>query len=127
MATILTTGTGAARWISREPGCGRLSCLLTGPSAGDDDDDLNGSSTEGENIEDYFETLTGMFVGGAISTASAGVIPRLITTDGKASEAIINYFEAGTASASLDQCDNGDNLSTLKWWVTFEGTPKNSA
>jgi len=127
LATILTTGTGEARWISRGAGIGRLSCLITGPSAGNADDDLNGSSTEAENIEYYFDTLTGMFVGGAISAASAGVIPRLITTDGDASAAIINYFEAGTASASLDQCDAGDNLSTLKWWVTFEGIPKNSA
>jgi len=127
MPTIPITGTGAARWISQEPGSGRLSFLMTGPSAGNADDDFNGSSTEAQNLEYYFETVTGMFVGGVSAVAAGGVIPVLVSSDGDASAAIVNYFEAGTASASLDQCDAGDNLSTLKWWVTVEGTPKNSA
>ena len=127
MATIPITGTGTAFWVAKGAGYGRLSFLLTGPTAGDADDDLNASATAAENIEDYFDTITGMFVGGAATAASGGVIPVLITADGDASAAIVNYFEAGTASASLDQCDNADDLSTMGWWVTVEGTPAGSA
>jgi hypothetical protein len=119
--------TGDAFWVAKGAGWGRLSFLLTGPTTGNADDNLNASATEAENIEDYFDTITGMFVGGAATAASGGVIPVLITADGDASAAIVNYFEAGTASASLNQCGADDNLSTMKWWVTVEGQPKGSA
>jgi hypothetical protein len=128
ITTPPTTPTaGDAFWVAKGAGWGRLSFLLTGPAAGDADDDLNASATAAETIEHYFDTITGMFVGGAATAASGGVIPVLITVDGNASTAIVNYFEAGTASSSLDQCDNADDLRTMGWWVTIEGTPVGSA
>lgn len=122
MATIPTTGTGAARWIARGAGWGRLSFLLTGPNP------YATATKDALDLSDYFTTVTGMSVGGVGAAADALVIPSIVTTDGDAADVVVVYSWTGAGlSAALAEVTNATNLSGYDWWVTVEGTPKNSA
>lgn len=122
MATIPTTGTGAARWIARGAGWGRLSFLLTGPAS------YLTATKDALDLSDYFTTVTGMSVGGVGAAADALVLPSIVTTDGTAADVVVVYSWTGAGlSAALAEVTNATNLSGYDWWVTVEGTPKNSA